>query len=307
MRPWPTARTLTLDLVLAARPVPPRKSSSPPPAQPETCLKAPAATSVVTREQVEQQITATPIDLLTGVTGMDVASKGLAQRTYTARGSRGASTGSFLTLVDGRDQTVPSIGFNIPYLVPAGSADVDHIEVVRGPAGAIYGPNTERGVAQIFTRSPFDAQGTTLSLGAGGRDLFQAELRQAGVVGLEVRVQGDRRLPDRHRLGVPRTTGQGRRATPRKTEAWTRVSPPAGRWSTRVAPEVRRPRFKAGVGYAHATSAVDLEPTLGPIQLRATGASATRRRNSPGSRSSAGCRIPGTIAGDPTRYCTATA
>jgi iron complex outermembrane receptor protein len=271
---------VTLHLVLAARPAPASEIIVTASREPQVALKAPAATSVVTREQVEQQISATPIDYLTGVAGMDVASKGLAQRTYTARGSRGASAGSFLTLVDGRDQTIPSIGFNIPYLVPSGSADVERIEVVRGPAGAVYGPNTERGVAQIITRSPFDAQGTTLSIGAGGRDLWQGELRQAGVVGSKFgyKVTGD------YLTGTdwvyPDTTGARYR-----TEALADTTPPLPdpdtvlidarvptleRWSVGGLVEWRpeaATAIQAGMGYAHATNAVDLEPTLGPIQL----------------------------------------
>jgi outer membrane receptor for ferrienterochelin and colicins len=204
-----------------------------------------------------------------------VASKGLAQRTYTARGSRSASSGSFLTLVDGRDQTIPSIAFNIPYLVPSGSADVDHIEVVRGPAGAMYGPNTERGVVQLITRSPFDAPGTTLSVAAGGRDLWQGELRQAGVAGprLGYKVTGE------YLSGTdwvyPDTTGmvsrdsavaQGRPDSLRINNRDPQFARYAlgGQVEWRTGPHAA---IQAGVGYANATSAVDLEPTLGPIQL----------------------------------------
>jgi len=272
-------QTVELDLVMVARPVPQSEIIVTASRQPETSLQAPASTSVVTREQVEQQITATPIDLLAGVTGMDVASKGLAQRTYTARGSRGASAGSFLTLVDGRDQTLPSIAFNIPYLVPASSSDVDHIEVVRGPAGAIYGPNTERGVAQIITRSPFDAPGTTLSLAGGGRDLFQAELRQAGVIGarLGYKLTGEfiggtdwvyvdtvadikraKALADTVKPADPDTLLIGIR------------NPKLGRYAVGGELQWRagyETTLQTGVGYALAVSAVDLEPTLGPIQL----------------------------------------
>jgi len=264
------------DLALAGRPVPQSEIIVTASRQPETNLQAPASTSVVTREQVEQQITATPIDLLAGVTGMDVASKGLAQRTYTARGSRGASAGSFLTLVDGRDQTLPSIAFNIPYLVPASSSDVDHIEVVRGPAGAIYGPNTERGVAQIITRSPFDAPGTTLSLGTGGRDLFQAELRQAGVINsrLGYKLTGEF-LGGTDWVYVD-TTGNAKRDTaamngdPDTVRIGVR-NPKLGRYAVGGELQWRagdETTLQTGVGYALAVSAVDLEPTLGPIQLQ---------------------------------------
>lgn len=251
-------RESTVRLVMAARPVPASDIIVTASRQPQVMLDAAASTSMIPREQIEQQVVATPIDYLTGVTGMDVASKGLAQRTYTARGSRGASTGSFLTLVDGRDQTIPSIGFNIPYLVPGGAADVDRIEVVRGPAGAMYGPNTERGVAQIITRSPFDAQGTTLSIGAGGRDLWQGELRQAGVIDSKFGYKVTGEYLTGTDWASPDTAGA--RAPDPRLERYAVGGQVEWRSGNGTA-------VQTGFGYAQAVSAVDLEPTLGPIQL----------------------------------------
>ena len=265
----------TVHLVMAARPRPVSEIIVTASRKPQIVLDAPASTSVIPREQIAQQVAATPIDYLTGVTGMDVASKGLAQRTYTARGSRGASTGSFLTLVDGRDQTIPSIGFNIPYLVPGGSADVDHVEVVRGPAGAVYGPNTERGVTQIITRSPFDAPGTTLSIGAGGRDLWQGELRQAGVVGSSAGYKITGEYLSGTDWVYPDSIGAAKRDTALMNGASpdTNINvrdPTLERFALGGMIEWRAARetsLQTGIGYARAVSAVDLEPTLGPIQL----------------------------------------
>ncbi len=269
--------TASVDLLLAPRPVPASEIIVTASRQAEVALTVPAAVSSVSREEVAQEVTVTPIDYLAGEPGMDVASKGLGQRTYTARGARSASSGSFLTLTDGRDMNLPSIGFNIPYLMPGGSADVDRIEVMRGPAGAAYGPNTERGVAQVFTRSPFDAPGTTLSVAGGERDLFQAELRQAGLVGerLGYKVTGT------YFTGTdwvyPDTVAVANRDS-------ALVDPTVDPDTLRIG--VRDPDFvryslgglaawragdggtlQAGASYAHASSAVDLEPTLGSIQL----------------------------------------
>jgi len=267
------------NLVLAPRPVPAADIIVTASRQPEIALTAPAATSVVQREEIEREVTVTPVDYLTGEPGMDVASKGLGQRTYTARGSRSASSGSFLTLIDGRDMNLPSIGFNIPYLMPGGSADVDRIEIMRGPAGAAYGPNTERGVAQVFTRSPFDAPGTTLSFAAGGRDVLQGELRQAGLVGTNFGYK----LTGTYFSGTDwvysDTIGMAKRDTiladttqvvdPDTLLVGVR-EPDFVRYSLGGLAAWRAPNggtLQAGATYAHASSAVDLEPTLGSIQL----------------------------------------
>jgi len=247
-----------LDVAMARRPVPVGEMIVTASRQPEIALTAPAATSVVQREEVERQVTVTPIDYLTGEPGMDVASKGLGQRTYTARGSRSASSGSFLTLTDGRDMNLPSIGFNIPYLMPGGSADVDRVEIVRGPAGAAYGPNTERGVAQVFTRSPFDAPGTTLSLAAGQRDVIQGELRQAGVVGTNFGYK----VTGTYFSGTDWVYTDTNDVAARKPDFVRYSLGGLGAWRA-----ANGGTWQAGATYAHASSAVDLEPTLGSIQL----------------------------------------
>lgn len=224
---------------------------------PEASLDAPASISVVDREQLAERIVATPFDHLTGQPGIDCASKGVMQRTCAARGSRSASSGALLTLIDGRYAALPAIGFNIPYLMPSTTEDVEQIEIVRGPAGALYGPNTERGVVQIITRSAFDAPGTTVEIAGGERELVQGSLRHAGFSGpvgykvsadylggqdwvyadsMDVRTRDDR---------VERLAGSG------EIEWWAD----------------QRTVIKTGAGFAQAGSAVDLEPTIGAVQL----------------------------------------
>lgn len=45
--------------------------------------------------------------------------------------------------------------------------DIDHIDVLRGPQGTLYGQNTEGGLIRIYTKNPMDYQGTDLKLGIG--------------------------------------------------------------------------------------------------------------------------------------------
>ncbi|MDH6344035.1 iron complex outermembrane receptor protein [Parabacteroides sp. PFB2-12] len=60
---------------------------------------------------------------------------------------------------------------NIPYLDKSTFdfefADIQRIEVMRGPQGTLYGRNAMGGIVNIYTLSPFDFQGTKLSVSAG--------------------------------------------------------------------------------------------------------------------------------------------
>jgi outer membrane receptor for ferrienterochelin and colicins len=149
----------------------------------ETAIGAPTAASVVDRDRVRETTALTPIDHTRNETGMDFASKGLIQHTFAVRGSRGVTSGALLTLTDFRYAALPSLGLNVSYLVPLQDDDIERIELVRGPAAALYGPNSSRGVLQIVTRSPFDAPGTSISVAGGERSLFQGVVRHAGIIG----------------------------------------------------------------------------------------------------------------------------
>jgi iron complex outermembrane receptor protein len=160
---------------------------------PQVSLDVPVSTSVVTSGQIEETTVFTAIDPVRTVTGVDFASKGLMQHTYAVRGGLAPNSAAMLTLSDYRNAGLPSLRLNVPYLVPTTSADIERIEVVRGPAAALYGPNSDRGVLHIITRSPFDSRGTSISVAGGERSVFQGSVRHAGVLGsrLGFKLSGD--------------------------------------------------------------------------------------------------------------------
>jgi len=144
---------------------------------------APAAVSVVDRGTMDERPAAVAVEYARTTPGMDMASKGLIQRTYAVRGERGSISGALLTLTDGRYAELPALALNVPYLVAATDEDLDRVEVVRGPGAALYGPGADRGVLQLITRSPFTATGATATLTAGEREMFGGAVRWAGRLG----------------------------------------------------------------------------------------------------------------------------
>lgn len=149
----------------------------------EKANEAPASVSVIHREQVAERVGVTAADLLRYTPGVDVTQGGLAQTNVVARGFNNAFSGSLLMLQDNRFAGVPSLRVNIPALIPTTSEDIERIEVVLGPGAALYGPNASAGVLHVITRSPFESQGTTITLDGGERSVMRVAGRHANALG----------------------------------------------------------------------------------------------------------------------------
>ena len=77
----------------------------------------------------------------------------------------------------------PAVGLyvdNIPYIDKSAFdfnyADIEQVEVLRGPQSMLYGRNTMGGLIKIQTKSPFTYQGTDIRLGAATYGDYNASL-----------------------------------------------------------------------------------------------------------------------------------
>ena len=136
----------------------------------EKLLDAPAAISVVGQDKLERNIVTSPVEQLKTVPGVDLVRTGLVSSNVVIRGFNNIFSGAVLNVVDNRIGSVPSLRINAYQLVPTSSLDYDRIEVVRGPASALYGPNASSGVIHIITKSPLDQKNkfeTTVAMTSG--------------------------------------------------------------------------------------------------------------------------------------------
>ncbi len=152
----------------------------------EKLLDAPASVSVVTSDQIREQAALTPTDHIKGLPAVDIAKTGLNQSNVVVRGFNNIFSGAMLVMTDNRIARVPSLRFNAYNFIATTNEDIERIEVVSGPGSALYGPNSANGVMHIMTRSPFNSQGTTVTLGGGERSVGLGSFRHAGVLNEKV-------------------------------------------------------------------------------------------------------------------------
>ena len=142
-------------------------------------LAAPSHISVASMEEIEGRATTSPVDYVRTMPGVDAVQTGINQSNVVTRGFNNVFSGALLVLTDNRYARVPSLRLNAYNMIPATPLDVERVEVVLGPASALYGPNSANGVMHIITSSPIDRPGTSVSLTGGTRDLFSGAFRQA--------------------------------------------------------------------------------------------------------------------------------
>ncbi|HET7775383.1 MAG TPA: TonB-dependent receptor plug domain-containing protein, partial [Azospira sp.] len=125
---------------------------------PSELAQAPAATTVLRREDIQRLGATTLPDLLRTVPGLHVAQIDGNKWGVSARGFNGFFGGKLLVLIDGRSiyNSIYSGVFWDAYDIPLD--DIARIEVVRGPGAALWGANAVNGVINIVTRSAHETQ-----------------------------------------------------------------------------------------------------------------------------------------------------
>jgi iron complex outermembrane receptor protein len=144
---------------------------------PEKALDSPSNVITVGRLRVQERAALTPVEAVKTLPGVDIVQSGLTQANVVTRGFNNVFSGALLVMTDYRYATVPSLRFNAFNMLPPNQFDVDRIEVLLGPAAALYGPNSANGVMHIITTSPIDDPSSTMSVAAGERSVFQTQFR----------------------------------------------------------------------------------------------------------------------------------
>ena len=134
--------------------------------KPQTVSKAAAAVFVITGDDIRRMGAQTIPDALRMAPGIDVAQISASAWALTARGLNGRFANKLLVLVDGRTVFSPAFSGVFWDVQDTLLADVERIEVIRGPGGATWGANALHGVVNII-KSAAATQGGLLEVSSG--------------------------------------------------------------------------------------------------------------------------------------------
>ncbi len=137
--------------------------------------------SIITREQIEQAGQTTLEQLLARQPGIEYAASG-GPGTNSSIFMRGGNASQTLVLIDGLRIGAVSNGAAAFSRIPL--AQIERIEILRGPASSLYGADAIGGVIQIFTRRGDGATHYNASLGYGTNNTTEGTVGVAGATEL---------------------------------------------------------------------------------------------------------------------------
>ena len=140
-------------------------------------VNAPATVSLISSQAIAASPSASYAELLRAVPGMNVTQTSARDINLVSRSASGTLSTSQLALIDGRSIYQDFFGFVAWDFLPVNPSEIKQIEVIRGPASAVWGANALTGVVNVITKSPREMVGQSLLVQAGtfGRDASGVE------------------------------------------------------------------------------------------------------------------------------------
>jgi outer membrane receptor for ferrienterochelin and colicins len=152
--------------------------------QTERITEAPAAITLIPEEEIERESANGQIPKLLEFTpGAEVTQSGLYDFNFNTRGFNSSLNRRILTLIDGRDPSVPFLGSQEWGAVSFPVDDLSSVELVRGPGSALYGADAFNGVLNMVTKAPRYSRGGEFQLTGGNLDTQRLDLRWATDLG----------------------------------------------------------------------------------------------------------------------------
>ena len=150
--------------------------------QQEKLLEAPVTVEAISAQDLNTSGGGTYLSALSNLKGVDFVNVGINGQGISARGFNNHFNTRMLQMKDGRVAQLPGTGLPQGNFLPTSQLDVKTIEVVVGPASALYGPNAHTGVVNVITKDPWDESGLALDVRGGQHDLFDLNGRAAGTI-----------------------------------------------------------------------------------------------------------------------------
>jgi iron complex outermembrane recepter protein len=142
-----------------------------------------AAVSVINPDQIFRSGLTTLPEVLRLADAIDVARVNSSTWATSLRGFTTNPANKLLVLMDGRSLYSPLTSGTFWDAEDTLLNDVERIEVIRGPGGAVWGPNAVNGVVNVITKNSASTIGNYVSVAAGSDEHIYVGARHGGQMG----------------------------------------------------------------------------------------------------------------------------
>lgn len=142
-----------------------------------------AAVFVITSEMIRRSGYTSLPELLRLAPGVQVARQTADNWAVSIRGLNDTFANKLLVLIDGRSIYSPSFSGVSWNKEDTLIEDIERIEVIRGPAGTMWGANAVNGIINVITKSAKETQGGFVSAGGGTEERGFGNARYGGKLG----------------------------------------------------------------------------------------------------------------------------
>jgi len=153
----------------------------------ESIIAAPMEIEKMTATEIKSAASGDFYQSIGNFKGVDIVTTSAFFKVVNLRGfgdTRSLRTKQF---VDGVDNEAPGLNFPIGNMVGSNDLDLQSVEVVSGPASALYGANAMQGLIAMSTKSPYDFEGLSFQVKGGGTTIpgpyFDVQMRYAQTFG----------------------------------------------------------------------------------------------------------------------------
>ncbi len=134
---------------------------------PETILEAPVTILKMNAIAVKEAPSENFYSALQGYKGVDVLTNSLLYKTLNTRGFNNNANYRLAQLVDGVDNSLVGLGWPFGNVLGTTDLDIEKVELIPGPASALYGANAFNGLLYMTTKDPFRYQGVSMQVKNG--------------------------------------------------------------------------------------------------------------------------------------------
>lgn len=133
----------------------------------ETLMNSPVTVLKMSAREVQEAPGLNFFQNVTAVKGFEQVSSSLTFQIVNARGFNSPNNPRFVHRLDGIEMQAPGLNFPVGAITAPGDLDIESVELLPGPASALYGPNAFNGILNVYSKDPFRFPGLSAAARIG--------------------------------------------------------------------------------------------------------------------------------------------